>query len=77
MVFDSSVAAGGVFLGLFNVASGGATFSFPAFPTATGVAIATGSSGGAYLYSTDHTPGYLQFIFPAIAAGLTVGLFAK
>lgn len=77
VTFDSSLAAGGVCLGIFTVASGGSNFDFPEFPSAQGIALVTGSAGIAFVYSVNYVPGYLRFVFPGICAGQTVALFAK
>lgn len=74
---DTSVAAGGVSLGIFTVPAGGGNFDFPAFTTEDGVVLAAGTGIGAQLGSFNRAPGYLRFVFPAAAAGSQVGLFAK
>ena len=75
--FDSSVAAGGVCLGVFTIAATGAVLDFPAFPTAQGVALSAGQGRAAPLVTINHDPGHLRFVFPAAAAGSAVTLFAK
>lgn len=75
--FDSSLAAGGVCLGIFNVPPGGGNFDFPAFPTATGIAMSAGTGAAASLYTTNNAPGWLRFVFPRAAQGAQVALFAK
>lgn len=77
VTFDSSEAAGGVCLGIFTVPLGGGSFDFPAFQTATGIAMSAGTGVAAALYTTNHTPGWLRFVFPPAAQGAQVALFAK
>lgn len=79
ITFDSTVATGGVCLGFYTVASGGSTFSFPDFVTETGLVFNSSANGGnvKFGYTTNNSPGYLQFIFDPICAGATVVLFAK
>lgn len=77
VTFDSSIAAGGVCLGVFTIAAGGAVIGFPAFATAQGIALSAGQGRAASLVTVNHDLGYLRFIFPAAAAGSAVTLFAK
>lgn len=77
VVFDSSLAVGGVPLGFYVVAPGGSTWGFPDFPGAGGYAISAGRTGGYVIYTTDNSQGYLRFVFSALSAGQTVVLFAK
>lgn len=75
--FDSTQATGGVCLGLYTVAPGGSTWSFPDFASAAGIALNAGSGTGQFIPAVDHDLGYLRFSFPAVCAGQTVALFAK
>lgn len=77
VVFDSSLAVGGVPLGFFTVAPGGSTWEFPDFSGAGGYAISAGRTGGYVNYTTDNSQGHLRFVFAASSAGQTVVLFAK
>lgn len=77
VVFDSRLAAGGVCLGFYTVASGGSDFTFPDFTASTGVALNTNATVPALLYTVDNDLGYLRFRFHALCAGGTYVLFAK
>lgn len=77
IVFDSSMAVGGVPLGFYTVAPGGSTWEFSDFSGAGGYAISAGRTGGGIGYSVDNSLGHLRFVFSALSAGQTVVLFAK
>lgn len=77
LTYNSDDAAGGVCLGLYTVASGGSTWTFPDIAGATGVALFAGYGASIPSYTTDSSLGYLRFIFAAAAAGMVVALFAK
>jgi len=77
VVFDSSLATGGVCLGIFNVPDAGGNFDFPDFAGATGIALSAGTGRGAPLVTVSNPAGRLRFSFPAAAAGAQVALFAK
>lgn len=77
VVFDSTLAVGGVALGFYTVAPGGSTWEFPDFSGAGGYAISAGRTGGYVNYTTDNSPGHLRFVFHPFSEGQTVVLFAK
>lgn len=77
VVFDSTLAVGGVALGFYTVAPGGSTWEFPDFSGAGGYAISAGRMGGYVNYTTDNSLGHLRFVFHALSEGQTVVLFAK
>ena len=77
IVFDSSLAVGGVPLGFYTVAPGGSTWEFPDYSGAGGYAIAAGRTGGYVNYTTDNSLGHLRFVFHPLSEGQTVVLFAK
>jgi hypothetical protein len=77
VVFDSSLAVGGVPLGFYTVEPGGSTWEFPDFSGAGGYAISAGRTGGYVNYTTDNSPGHLRFVFHPFSEGQTVVLFAK
>ena len=77
LTFDSSLAAGGVCLGLYTISTGGQTISFPDLIGVTGVVLYTGYSTAAPIYTSDSVPGYLRFVFPSLSGGASVVLFAK
>ena len=77
IVFDSSLAVGGVALGFYTVAPGGSTWEFPDYSGAGGYAIAAGRTGGYVNYTTDNSLGHLRFVFHPLSEGQTVVLFAK
>lgn len=77
VVFDSTLATGGVCLGIFTVPAGGGNFDFQDFATATGIALSAGTGNGAPLATISNPTGRLRFSFPAAAAGAQVVLFAK
>lgn len=79
LVFDSTLATGGVCLGFFTVATNSSTFTFPSITSATGFALVAGAGGVAAsdYYSTDSTLGYLRFTFNSVVNGTVFALFAK
>lgn len=77
VVFDSTLAVGGVPLGFYTVPPGGSIWEFPAYSGAGGYAISAGRTGGYVNYTTDNSPGYLRFVFHPLSEGQTVVLFAK
>lgn len=77
LVFDSTLATGGVCLGFYTVASGGSDFAFTDFVGNTGVAINANPALPALLYTVDNALGYLRFRFDGLCAGGTYLLFAK
>jgi hypothetical protein len=77
VVFDSSLATGGVCLGIVTVPAGGGNFDFADFAGATGTALSAGTGRGAPLAVISNPPGRLRFAFPSAAAGAQVALFAK
>jgi hypothetical protein len=74
--FDSTLATGGVCLGIRTIAAGGETVSFPDMIGTVGIVIATHGTGSIQ-FTTDSAPGYLRFIFTTFASGRTVVMFAK
>lgn len=76
MMFDSTLAAGGVALGFFTVPGGGGSFSFPDFVGRSGVALCAGRGVNALLYTVDNNLGYLRFNFEPLTGGMKVVLFA-
>lgn len=77
VVFDSSLATGGVCLGIVSVPLGGGVFDYLDFADATGIALSAGTGNGAPLATISNPPGRLRFSFPPAAAGAQVVLFAK
>ena len=79
LVFDSTLATGGICLGFFTVAAGGSTFTFPSITGAAGFALVAGAGGIAAsdYYTTDSALGYLRFTFYPVVSGTVFVLFAK
>lgn len=74
--FDSTVASGGVCLGIYSVPFEGATFNFTDFTSQQGIVLNL-YGGGHGSFGGNLNNGFLQFVFPYGCGPLTVALFAR
>ncbi len=77
--FDSRLAVGGVCLGIYDVPSGGHTYSFPGMgPSLVGMVLTiSGNNLSGLAYTYDNALGYPRFIFNGVSIGEPVALFVK
>jgi hypothetical protein len=76
LMFDSTLAVGGVSLGTFAVLLAGQTFTFPTMIGRTGFLMPAGGAG-INGYTSDNSLGYLRFVFPPADYTRVVSLFAR
>lgn len=67
VVFDSTLAVGGVCLGIFAVTGVASVYSFPSFPTGHTPIVVFSDGAVRSTWQYDETMGYPRFTFPATA----------
>ncbi|OBV41706.1 hypothetical protein [Janthinobacterium psychrotolerans] len=67
VVFDSTLAVGGVCLGIFVISGAARVFSFPNFPTGHAPVVVFGDGTTRSNWQYDEAMGYPRFTFPSTA----------